>query len=182
VVKRVAEESNQASQDDLFDQAVAEFGAALDRLVRAYEADSDKRRDLLQEIHMALWQSFETYESRCSLRTWVYRVAHNTAASHILRQRRLRSAVLMSLEEIESTPDPSDHARTADDRLALERLLGLVQRLKPPDRQLMLLYLEDMDAASIAEIAGVSPANVRTKIYRIKDILARRFHGGRHDT
>ena len=29
----------------------AEYGGALERLARAYERDSDKRRDLLQEIH-----------------------------------------------------------------------------------------------------------------------------------
>jgi RNA polymerase sigma-70 factor (ECF subfamily) len=38
-----------------------------------------------------------------------------------------------------------------------------------------------MDAASIGEITGLSPGNVATKIHRIKNILARRFHqGGRH--
>ena len=92
------------SQDDLYRQASAEYGAALDRLARAYELDSDKRRDLLQEIHLALWRSFEHFEARCSLRTWVYRVAHNTAASHVMRQKRT-NARLMSLKEIESMPE-----------------------------------------------------------------------------
>jgi len=46
----------------------------------------------------------------------------------------------------------------------------------------MLLYLEDLDATAIGEITGVSPANVRKKIYRIKSILARQFHEvRRHD-
>jgi DNA-directed RNA polymerase specialized sigma24 family protein len=34
----------------------------------------------LQEIRIALWRSFANFDGRCSLRTWVYRVAHNTAA------------------------------------------------------------------------------------------------------
>jgi RNA polymerase sigma-70 factor, ECF subfamily len=42
-------------------------------------------------------------------------------------------------------------------RIALDRLLRLVHRLNPVDRQLMLLYLEDLDGASIAEITGFSP-------------------------
>jgi RNA polymerase sigma-70 factor, ECF subfamily len=167
-----------STQSDLYGQASTEFGAALDRLVRAYEADPDKQRDLHQEIHMALWRSFETYESRCSLRTWVYRVAHNVAASYIFSQRRSRSnATLVSLEEIDAMPDLGNEERDADDRLALARLLRLIHDLKPPDRQLMLLYLEGMDAIAIGDIAGLSPANVRTKVRRIKEILARRFHG-----
>ena len=80
------------TQDELYLQASEAFGAALERLARAYEVDSEKRRDLLQEIHMAIWRSFESYASLCSLRTWVYRVAHNTATSYVLRQRRRRKA------------------------------------------------------------------------------------------
>jgi RNA polymerase sigma-70 factor (ECF subfamily) len=169
-------------QDDLYREATAAFGAALERLAHGYENDSDKCRDLIQEIHLALWRSFELFDGRCSLRTWTYRVAHNTAASHVIRQRRLRSGGLTSLEEIEAMPDLSDHQRDAEDRLALERLFQLIHRLKPLDRELMLLYLEDMDAASIGEIMGLSPGNVRIQVHRIKTILARRFHGGeRHD-
>jgi RNA polymerase sigma-70 factor (ECF subfamily) len=43
-----------------------------------------------------------------------------------------------------------------------------------------LLYLEGMDAASIGEVMGVSAGSVATKIHRIKNILARDFHKGRH--
>jgi RNA polymerase sigma-70 factor, ECF subfamily len=76
------------SQDQLYQDAAAIYGAALERLARAYEADPEMRRDLVQDIHIALWRSLEGFDGRCSLRTWVYRVAHNVGASHILRQRR----------------------------------------------------------------------------------------------
>jgi len=46
------------SQDDRYRQATAQFGAALERLARAFEADPDLRLDLLQDIHLALWRSF----------------------------------------------------------------------------------------------------------------------------
>jgi RNA polymerase sigma-70 factor (ECF subfamily) len=167
------------SQDDLYRDAVAQFRPALDRLTRAYEADFDKRRDLFQEIHLALWRSFAQFEGRCSLRTWVYRIAHNTATSHVIRQRRSNSRVLLSLEEIESIADENDHEKLSAERLAIERLLGLIRRLKPLDRQLMFLYLEGMDAASIGEITGASSGNVRVQIHRIKTLLARRFNKGR---
>jgi len=165
------------SQDDLYRQAADAYGGALDRLVRAYELDPDKRRDLLQEIHLALWRSFEKFEARCSLRTWVYRVAHNIAASYVIRQKRSNSG-LLSLEDLDSTPAAS--AAGSDDRLDVERLLELIHRLSPPDREVMLLYLEDVDAATIGEIMQISPVNVRSKIHRIKSVLARQLRvGGR---
>ena len=163
------------SQDDLYQQATAAYGDAIDRLVRAYELDFEKRRDLLQEIHLALWRSFETFEARCSLRTWVYRIAHNIAVSHVIRQRRANSQ-LRSLEEIDSVSQQS--GRHSNDRADLERLLRLIHRLHPPDREIMLLYLEDLDAAAIGEIMGLSAVNVRSKIHRIKTILGRRLHAG----
>ncbi len=70
---------------------------------------------------------------------------------------------------------------TPDRRLNLDRLAGLIQRLKPLDRQVIVSYLDDMDAASIGEITGLSPANVAMRIHRIKNILARWFHEGGHE-
>ena len=58
---------------------------------------------------------------------------------------------------------------------ALERILQLVQRLKPLDREVMLLYLDGVDTTAIGEITGISAGNVRILIHRIKNILARRF-------
>jgi len=169
----------EGSQDDRYREAAAAYGAALERLAHAYEADAEYRRDLLQEIHLALWRSFAGWDARCSLRTWVYRVAHNAATSHAMRQRRLNSHVLVSLEELDQLPDPS--APDAGRQQALSRLLTLVQRLKPLDRQVILSYLEGMDAAAIGEITGLAPGNVATKIHRIKNILSSAFHqGGRH--
>lgn len=168
----------QPSQDALYEEASAGYGPALERLARAYEADPDRRRDLLQEIHVALWRSFEGFDQRCSLRTWVYRVAHNVGASHILRERRRRSQALIGLDELENLPDPNKGQESAARRSALDTLLGMIQQLKPLDRDVILSYLEGLDAASIGEITGLSASNVATKIHRIKSILARRFQGG----
>ncbi len=168
-----------ANPDDWYRQAADQFGSALERLAHAYEADPEKRRDLSQDIHFQLWRSFQRYDARCSLRTWTYRVAHHVAASHILRERRL-FATLVTLEELETRPDQAAGPQAADRRLDLDRLSALIQRLKPLDRQVILGYLEDLDAEAIAEITGLSPGNVAVRIHRIKAGLAKQFHGGSH--
>jgi len=170
------------TQDGLYQEVAENYATALERLARAYEADPEVRRDPLQDIHIALWRSFGGFNGCCSLRTWVYRVAHNVAASHVIRQRRAKSLTLVGLEELESMPDKNAGVPAADRRHVLERLLELIQLLKPLERQVILSYLEGLDAASIADITGISPANVATKIHRIKRILAWRFQeGGQHD-
>lgn len=162
-------------EKDLYAQAIAEHGRALDRLAAGYEADPDKRRDLRQEIHLQLWRSLQAFDGRCSLKTWTLRVAHNTAASYVIRERR-RTAELVSLEEIESTLIGSSQPADIDRDNTLRMLQEIILQLRPLDRQIIISYLEEMDAASIAEITGLSPANVAMKIHRIKKVLAHRIH------
>jgi RNA polymerase sigma-70 factor, ECF subfamily len=164
-------------QDRLYAEAAAMFGPALQRLARAYEPDADRRLDLLQEIHVALWRSFASFGGGCSLRTWVYRVAHNVAVSQVIRLRS-KACTLVGLDELEAMPAAVDHEQVLDDRRALDRLMALIRELDPLDRQVMLLYLEGLDAASIGEITGISPGNVATKVHRVKKVLAQRFQRG----
>jgi RNA polymerase sigma-70 factor (ECF subfamily) len=164
-----------ARQDELYETASASHGGAIARLARAYEADPDKRAELRQEIHFALWRSFAGFDHRCSLRTWVYRVAHNIAAAHITRNKRQRQG-LLSLDTLD-TEGPAVNP-DADRHIALARLLELIQRLEPLDRQVMSLYLEGESAADIGEITGYSANNIAQKIHRIKSLLSRQFAGG----
>lgn len=170
-----------SDQRAFYEQAITAHGAAIDRLAQCYETDGEKRQDLLQEIHLALWRSFGGFDSRCSLRTWVYRVAHNVAASHVIRSRRMNSQILLSLDELDDLAADDDVEAVADRHDVVQHLLGLIQQLRPIDRQIILLYLEGTDATAIGEITGISSGNVATKIHRIKSVIAHRFQvGGRH--
>ena len=129
---------------------------------------------------MALWQSLERFDGRCSLRTWTYRVAHNIATSKVLR-RRGRTPALVSFDDLEPRADEADREHAFDRERAVERLEALIHALQPLDRQVMLLYLEGFDGAAIGEVTGISAANVATKVHRIKKVLAARFHQGASD-
>ena len=91
-------------QDALYEESAASYGAPILRLASGYETDAEKRRDLVQEIHLALWCSFTLFDERCSLRTWVYRVAHNTATTHVIR-RRARDPVFVDIDVLEIASD-----------------------------------------------------------------------------
>lgn len=168
-----------SAQDDMYSEAVDAYGASLERLARAYEAEVEDRRDLLQEIHLAIWRSFQLFDARCSMRTWVYRVAHNVAVSRVMRKRRFLSD-LVSLDDLDTLPHPAAE-HSADQGPTLDRIWALIQQLKPLDRQVIVSYLEEMDAASIGEVTGLSPQNVATKVHRIKNLLARQFQKGVND-
>jgi RNA polymerase sigma-70 factor (ECF subfamily) len=171
---RGAKSSGSPEQNEHYTRAVAEFGRMLDRLPAGYEADPDKRPDLRQEIHLQLWRSFGAFDGRCSLKTWTLRVAHNTAASYVIREQRA-NAKLIGLEEIERTLETVEPPRDIDRERALLEIQQVILKLRPLDRQIIISYLEGMDGAAIANITGLTPANVAMKIHRIKKILTHRI-------
>jgi RNA polymerase sigma-70 factor (ECF subfamily) len=146
------------------------------RLVRGYESDPDRQRDLLQEVHIELWRSLKGFDHRCSLRTWVYRVANNVGADHLAKRRKL-SERLVDLETLSA--DPTAQAGEARERRReeLAELQALIHRLAPLDRQIILLYLEGDTAREIADVTGLTSANAATKIHRTKKLLNRDFTG-----
>jgi RNA polymerase sigma-70 factor (ECF subfamily) len=67
---------------------MAEYRGALARLASAYLTDPADRDDLVQEIATAIWQAIPRFRGDSSERTWLYRIAHNTAITTAARVRR----------------------------------------------------------------------------------------------
>jgi len=162
--------------DRLYAEACAVYAPALARLARSVESDPDRARDLEQDIHLALWRSFDGFDGRCALGTWVYRVAHNTAAGHAACGAR--AAKLVAIEDAGELLSAENPERAVGATRAVDRLRALIARLRPADRTIILLYLEGLEAAAIGEIAGLSSGNVATKVHRIKSLLAAHFASG----
>jgi RNA polymerase sigma-70 factor, ECF subfamily len=171
-----ATEAAETARDERYLEAASLYGAPLERMARAYEADPSRRQDLLQDVHVAIWRSLLTFDGRCSLRTWVYRVAHYTATKHMLANRRVRLYEMHTLDDIPDIEDDRSASSSAAEADSLQRLLTLIERLKPLDRQVILMYLEDFSAEAIGEVVGLSPTNIATKIHRVKRLLATMFH------
>ena len=72
----------------LFDRAVDEFGPALWRLTAGYASEEADRKDLHQEILMGIWTGLARFRGSASLRTFVYRIAHNRGLSYRSYERR----------------------------------------------------------------------------------------------
>ena len=162
-----------ADQSELYKEAGSKFAPAIARLALAVEFDRDRSRDLEQEIHAAIWQSLARFDGRCSLKTWVFRVAHNVAADHVAAQ--MRRPALVTLDAIDDLPALHDPERQLAEQHALGRIRALLPTLQPLDRQVILLWLEGQSGTEIAEIAGLSTNAVQVRIHRIKALIARAF-------
>ena len=163
-----------ASRHKLFSELLDQHGPAIRRLCGGYERNEAMRHELEQEVLLNLWCALPSFRGDASLRTWMYRVAHNTATRHVSRAVKARAEAPGSPElDRQASPGPSPDEQ-ADQSHARNQLQGAIYALAPLDRQLILLYLEDVPQAEIAHITGSTVANVSTRIHRIKaDLKAR---------
>ena len=146
----------------------------LRRLAWSYVHDPAGRDDLFQEIAMALWTALPRFRGDSSERTWVYRVAHNTALSFVASRRR-RDGREQPGEPDEEPVAAAHQEGDAIERQQRERLWAAVQELALPERQIMVLHLEGLSAAEIEAITGVSAGAVATRLTRIRQKLAVRL-------
>ncbi len=82
---------------------------------------------------------------------------------------------MAGLDELDDVSGAPDSVHAVAEYQALARLTDLIRQLIPIDRQVILSYLEGMDAGAISELTGLSASNVATKVHRIKEVLRKRF-------
>jgi RNA polymerase sigma-70 factor (ECF subfamily) len=153
----------------------------LQRLTLGYEASAEARQELQQEILVALWQALPGFEGRSSLKTWVFRIAHNVSATHSLRARRRPKTSWRSLDELEELASFTSGETAALSAIQVEELARLVRELRSLDRQLVLLFLEGFAPKEIAEVTGLSETNVSTKLSRLRGLLRGHLDQGDSD-
>lgn len=158
---------------DLFLSVIQAHKGILYKVANSYCADAEDRKDLVQEIIVQLWKSFNRYTNQYKYSTWIYRIALNVAISFYRKEnRRKEVSNPLSDDGILNLVDTSGTGET-------EKNLGLLQQfiaeLKELDKALMLLYLEEKTYKEIADIMSISETNVATKIGRIKTILKQKF-------
>lgn len=166
----MSESPAKALEQQFVELLEADHGA-LRRLVSSY-ARVDERDDLMQEIAMALWRALPRFREECSLRTFLFRIAHNRCITHITRRR---SHVSIDETEMEfSDPDADTEAALANSE-ERARLQSAVRRLPVTYREVVVLMLEGLDYREIADVVGISENNVGVRLnrarQRLKDLL-----------
>lgn len=125
------------------------------RMVRS----EDMARDIAQETFLRAYRGIRRFELRSSFKTWLYRIAYNTALSHIKREK-------IEMKEIESTEPSLDTAPSHSLKLTLEKLIG---KLKPELQSVIIFhYYDDLKYDEIAEVLQCPIGTVKIRLYRAK--------------
>lgn len=149
----------QETIDDEFLKLLSAMSGRFRRLARVYAASEDCD-DLVQEMRLQLWKAWPTFSGRAQPTTWGYRVAINTALMH-RRKHKSQPAKPASLSE----PTAAGGQTHATQKAILAEFLA---SLKPVDRAVFVLFLEDVTRAEMVEILGMTASAIASRLNRIK--------------
>ena len=168
--------------------------AALERLLRRHHdrlhllcrrlcRDRGDAEDATQNALIAIVRGLDSYDARAEFSTWAYRVTSNACMDELRRRSRrpVPSGAGSEDDEIEPvrapgpttgrlSPDPADLVVHAEERSRLQEALDQLDgSFRAP---VVLRDVAGMDYAEIAEILGLAPGTVRSRIFRGRAKLA----------
>lgn len=153
-----------------FVRIIKENQGVIFKITTLYTDNLDDQKDLYQDVVYQLWKSFDSFRAESKISTWMYRIALNTALTRLKKSKRMGNAV--PIDKV-ITQQTENYDPEFEEKLKL--LYSHIKQLNILEKGLMLLLLEGKKYDEIAEITGLSPSNVGTRISRIKQKLKKQI-------
>ncbi len=171
--------ASQAGDRDAFTRVIERHQETILRQMRRFTPEASVREELAQDVFVEAWLSVGNYRPRAPFLHWLQTIATRVGYKYWKELQKRRHHV--PLREDDAAPaglDESPAAMVPEDAAA--RLDGLLARLPPEDRMvLMLTYYEQRSAGEIAERLGWNAALVRMRAFRARRKLKRWLEKGR---
>jgi len=151
---------------DNFITAINENQGLIFKAAAIYTNNNEDKNDLSQEIIYQLWKSFDTFQQKSSLSTWIYRVALNVAIYHLKTSNRK-----IKTEPLDKQFLNFHETNNNEIEEKWQLFKQHIDTLNLLDKGIVLLYLENKSHEEIGQIIGISTSNVGTKLSRIKEKL-----------
>lgn len=155
-------------RDLLFDKVSSHHSGLISRIALSYEADPGLRRDLVQDILLAVWMALDSFRGEASLKTFVASIAQKRSISHVTRRAREPKQEELP-EHLASAALPPDEAAVEKD---LKRhLIKSIQQLPVPQREAIVLCFEGFSYCEVGEVLGISTNAATLRCQRAKATL-----------
>lgn len=149
-----------------FDVLYRDYWDRIFRLCMGYVNDNEIARDMTQDIFVIVLQQLPKFRNEANHGTWIYRIATNFC---------LRSTARLKKQALVKLADHPAAEEQGDIEMQVQLLYKFVSELPELDRLLISLELDNIKQQEIAQITGLTEVNVRVRIHRIKQFLARKF-------
>jgi len=161
-----------------FSQVLREHAALLGRVAATYEANFHKRQELLQEITLAVWQALDKFKGDSSIKTYVLRVAHNKAITHVAyHAKQPRNDSYCEMESPEPSHKPSA-VEQIDQQQKFQMMLGQIRQMPIQTMQVVTMSMEGLSYDEIADACGISSSNAGVVLNRARKVLMESMQNG----
>lgn len=167
---------------ELFSVIIDRYQSKVFSTACKYTHDYEEAQDLTQEIFIRLYNNLQSYKSKASFSTWLYRIAVNRCIDW-MRKKKLHTVSAIydssgdevdiydtiadiggSLEEVFIKQENSDYIKKVVE--------GLPEIYKTV---IILYYFEDFSPQEISDIIGIPKRTIETRLYRGKNLLKLRL-------
>jgi RNA polymerase sigma-70 factor (ECF subfamily) len=181
-----------AGEEAAYAELVRLHGGRLLAVARRFLGDGEDARDAVQDAFLSAFRSLQKFQGNALLSTWLHRIVVNAALMK-LRSRRRKPET--SIEELlpkfledghlaePAAPWKESAAEALERREVRERVRASIDLLPETYRSVLLLRdVEELDTRETAEILGIGPNAVKTRLHRarqaLRTLLDREMRGG----
>ena len=158
----------EATKEQLFAEVTSNCTGLISRIALSYEADPSLRRELIQDILLAIWVALPNVRGDSSLKTFAASIAQKRSITHVTKRAREPRQVELPVDLVSVAPAPDEVAVQNDQK---KRLVDSIQKLPIPQREAIVLCFEGFSYQEMAEILGITPNAVMLRCQRAKASL-----------
>lgn len=163
-----------AGDRNAFERLITQCRHTVTGIALAIVKDLDASEEVAQEVFIYIWQQLATLREPASFLPWVRQMTRHRSYNY-LRDNKVKQKVLG--EEAESLLENfADPAASMQDLLEREQqqiiMQDFISQLPEDSREIVLLYYrEEQSSQQVADLLGLSDANVRKKLSRVREQL-----------
>ncbi len=170
-----------AGEESAYEDLVRSYGGRMLAVARRFLPVEEDARDAVQDAFLSAFRSIDRFEGQALLSTWLHRIVVNASLMK-LRTRRRRPE--QSIEELlpgyledghlerPASPWRTDGLDGAERSELRALVLDSIHSLPDGHRNVLLLRdIEDLDTEEAAELLGISPGAVKTRLHRARQAL-----------
>ena len=170
----------QGGDDRALNELMRKYQEPLFGFICRYTGDEETARDILQETFVRLYFGVRRFKPRAKFSTWLYSIAMNLCRDHARSKQRKQSYATESLDvsDLHRRVPSADRSPDADTawREQLAMLEKAIEKLPHDLRTALLLFaVQGHSQSECAELLGISPKAVETRVYRARKILESRL-------
>jgi RNA polymerase sigma-70 factor, ECF subfamily len=154
-----------------FSAVVDAYQARVHGFVRRMVGTHEDAEDITQEVFIRAFQNYDRFDSRASVRTWLFRIAHNLCVDRARRLGRRVTEVPLTIsadvaEPVEFADNRWQPDTILEDSQLMEMVEAAIAQMSEKLRSVLILHdKEDLSYQEIADTLDLPVGTVKSRLF-----------------